>query len=390
MKIQVVGLGKAGLPFAAIIADAGFDVIGLDLNKQLVEQINDGVNPFPEEPGLDELIKKYGGKRLRATSDPKTAATDTQMHIILVPLLLDGKNQPDFKYVDAAFNGVVSGLKKGDVIVLETTLPVGTTENRYKPLLEKSGFKVGKDVFLAYSPERLMSGFAISRFRDFPKVLGGVDPASAKKALEIYVKILPQTKLVANARTAEMIKIAEGVYRDVNIAVANELFKCCQENEVDFSEVRQFANHKFCHIHEAGIGVGGHCIPVYPWFLINNADAKGKKTHVKTIRAAREVNDEMVLYWKDGIITELKRSGVRLNKLRICIYGLTYRKGVKELYHTRSIPLITELQKEGLNVFGFDDLLSKGEVEGLGLRFSRPEDCDFVFMVHEGLKLEKS
>ena len=374
LKVEVIGLGKAGLPLAAIIADAGFDVVGMDVNQQHVAQINAGKNPFSEEPSLDALIQRYGGKKIKATANAGQAAKECNVHIILVPLLLDGKNRPDFRYLDAAISGMLDGLKKGDIVIVETTLPPGALENHVKPLVEGGGWKAGKDIFLAYSPERLMSGFAVSRFKEFPKIIGGVDGVSGEEAYEIYRKFVPQVKLVSNAKVAEMTKVAEGIYRDVNIALANELFKLCEKNGIDFNEVRKYANHEFCNIHEAGVGVGGHCIPVYPHFLIG-MDPKG----TPLTRLSREINDGMIEYWIEQITWGLKKSGGK----EVCIRGLTYRPGVKEFYHSRALALAQRLKEKGLQVYAWDSLLSQKEIEALGLNYKKPQDCKYVFDAHK-------
>jgi len=222
--ISVVGLGRAGLPLAAVIADSGFKVIGVDIDKKKCEMINKGINPISEELGLDELIRKHGGKNLIAT--PKYEdAKDCNVYIIIVPLFVDENYNPDFSVLEGAIRSVGRILKKGDLVVLETTVPPMTTETLVKRWLEEeSGLKLG-DFYLAYSPERTMTGYSISRLREFPKVIGGVDEESGRKAFEIYRKFIPNLHLVSAARVAEFIKLMEGCYRDVNIALANEYSK---------------------------------------------------------------------------------------------------------------------------------------------------------------------
>ncbi len=347
MKISVVGLGKAGLPLAAVIADAGIDVIGVDLNSKKVQMINKGINPVKEEPGLSELIKKHGGKRLKATNNSIEAARESDVHIIVVPLFINENKKPDFSLIKKACENVGSGLKKNGLVVLETTVPVTTTETFIKDILEKnSKLKAGKDFYLAYSPERIMTGYSISRFKEFPKLIGGIDKESADKAFELYKKFAKPVK-VSNSRTAELAKIAEGVYRDVNIALANELFKVAEHYNIDFWEMRSAARHEFCNILEPG-NVGGHCIPVYPWFLINNLD-------VPLIKIARELNDGMVNYYANKI--------EKLKPKKAGIIGLSFREGVKEKAYSRSIDLINLLKKKGYDVYGLDPLYSKEEIE---------------------------
>src|SRR3989338_6423456 len=314
MKISVIGLGKAGLPLAAVIADSGLKVLGVDLDKKKVEMINKGINPIEEEPGLRELIKQHGGKQLKTTADTIGAAKQCDVHIVIVPLFIDENKKPDFSIIKKALEALAKGLKKYDIVVLETTVPVGTTENLVKNTLEKgSALKAGIDFYLAYSPERIMTGYSISRYKEFPKLIGGINKESTEKAFEVYKKFSKPIK-VSNARTAELAKVAEGIYRDVNIALANELFKVSEHYNIDFWEMKEAAKHQYCNILEPG-NVGGHCIPVYPWFLINEIDAP-------LIKIARKLNDGMVDYY----LGKIEKIGGK----KVGIIGLSYREGAKE------------------------------------------------------------
>ena len=351
MKISVIGLGKAGLPLAAVIADSGLDVLGVDLDKNKVEMINKGINPIEEEPGLKELIKKHGNKKLKATSDAVNAAKQCNVHIVIVPLFIDGNKKPDFSIIKNAMEALSKGLKKEDIVVLETTVPVGTTENIVKNTLEKgSKLKAGIDFYLAYSPERIMTGYSISRYKEFPKLIGGINKESTEKAFEVYKQFSKPIK-VSNARTAELAKVAEGIYRDVNIALANELFKVSEHYNVDFWEMKEAAKHQYCNILEPG-NVGGHCIPVYPWFLINELD-------VPLIKTARALNDDMINYYFENI----KKIVGKKSNAKIGIIGLSYREGVKERAYSRSIAMISLLKKNGYEVYGIDPLYSEEETE---------------------------
>ncbi len=384
--ISVVGLGKAGLPLAAVIADSGFKVIGVDVDRKRCEMINSGINPIPEEPGLDELIKKHGGKNLVATPNYEDAR-DCKAYIVIVPLYVDSSYNPDFRILESAVRSIGRILKKGDLVVIETTVPPMTTETLIRQWLEEeSGLKLG-EFYLAYSPERIMTGYSISRLKEFPKVIGGVDEESGRIAYELYKKFIPNLHLVSNARTAEFIKVIEGCYRDVNIALANELFKIAEELGVDFYEAREYANHEYCHIHLPSTGVGGHCIPIYPWFLIKIAERKGRFNDVRLLRTAREINDEMINYWADKIILACMRINKPLNDIKICIKGITFRKGVKEIYHSRNLALAKLLVKKGLNVGVYDELFTPEEIEKLGLRWRTPDEADLIFDCFE-LKIE--
>jgi len=388
MRVAVIGLGKAGLPLASIIADNGFEVTGVDTDERKCEDINSGKNPIPEEPGLDELIKMHGGKNLIATARYEDAAHCT-VFIIIVPLFVDELYNPDFSILEAAIRSVGPLLKKGDLVVLETTVPPMTTEALAKEWLEEeSKLKLG-EFYLAHSPERIMTGYSISRLKEFPKVIGGVDTESGLKAYEMYKKIIPNLHLVSDARTAEYIKIIEGCYRDVNIALANELLKIADVLGVDFYEARANANHDYCQIHLPSTGVGGHCIPLYPWFLIKEMEKREKFRYTRLLRTAREQNDEMVEYWAEKIVLECLRIDKPLNELKICIEGITFRAGVKELHHSRNLALANLLREKGLNVFVHDELFRRAELEKMGLRWIEPDEADLVFNCFE-LKMRRS
>ncbi len=346
LQISVIGLGKAGLPLAAVIADAGIRVLGIDSNEVHVSKINSKNNPIPEEPGLQELLQKHVPDMIKATTRFEEARS-SEAYIVIVPLFVDQRKNPDFSILKSAFTNVAKLLKKGDLVVLETTVPPKTTETIIKNVLEEnSGLIAGKDFYLAHSPERIMTGYSLSRYREFPKIVGGINPESTQKAFDLYTQFCSKVFQVKDCKTAEFMKVAEGIYRDVNIALANELYQISQGIGVDFWEMREKANHQFCNIHEAGIGVGGHCIPVYPWFLIKNYRAP-------LIRKAREVNDAMVDYLVDKV-KERKAKNV-------LIIGLAYREKVKGATYARSIVLIKKLKKEGFHVWGLDPLYTPEE-----------------------------
>lgn len=378
MKIEVVGLGKAGLPLASVIADSGFEVIGVDIDKRKCEDINEGKNPIPEERGLDELIERYGGKDLIATTKYEDAK-DCEVFIIIVPLFTDETKNPDYSILESAFRNVGKMLKRGDLVVLETTVPLMTTEKLARKWLEEeSKLKLG-EFYLAHSPERIMTGFSISRLKEFPKVVGGVNKESGVRAFEIYKKIIPNLHLVSSARVAEFIKLIEGCYRDVNIGLANELFKIADELDVDFYEAKEYANHEYCHIHLPSTGVGGHCIPLYPWFLIKEMEKREKFGYARLLRTSRELNDEMINYWAEKIVLECMKINKPLNEVKICVKGITFREGVKELYNSRNLALAKLLIEKGLNVYVYDELFRKEEIEKMGLRFIEVEKADIVF-----------
>jgi len=377
-RIAVVGLGNAGLPLAAVIADRGLKVTGIDVNRERCQLINAGINPIPQEAGLDELIKLHGGKGLVATPD-YADAKECNVFIVIVPLFVDSGFNPDFGILEKALRSVGGILKTGDLVVLETTVPPGTTDMLGRAWLEEaSGLKVG-DFHLAYSPERIMTGYSISRLKEFPKVIGGVNEDSGIAAYSVYKKFISNLSKVSTAKTAELIKVMEGCYRDVNVALANELFKIAEVLGVEFYEAQSYANHQFCHIHLPSTGVGGHCIPVYPWFLIKAMEKKELFENVRLLRTGRELNDGMIDYWTEKIVLASFKLNKPLKDVKICVLGITYRQGVKEFYHSRNLALAKLLMEKGLNAYAWDELMSKEEIEGKGLRWIDPNEADLTF-----------
>lgn len=362
MKASIVGLGKAGLPLAAVIAESGIDTVGIDIAKERVDFINSGGNPIPEETGLDELLGKVVGNTFKAVSTYEEAS-DCSTYIVIVPLFIDKETHvPDFSILNSAFENLSKIIKDGDLVVLETTVPVGTTR-KFKKILDKSG----KDFKLAYSPERIMTGYSISRYKEFPKVVGGINEESTNAAYDFYSNFCSSVEKVSSDKAAELIKISEGVYRDLNIALANELYKVCDSEGLDYREVKEKANHAYCHLHDPG-NVGGHCIPVYPWFLINNFD-------VPLIKQGRLQNDDMVKYYAGKISKDAK-------KVAVC--GLTYREGVKELAYSRSIAMVDHLKDLGYDVFAHDPLMSEEEINSLDINYDNDfTSCDAIILMNK-------
>jgi UDP-N-acetyl-D-mannosaminuronic acid dehydrogenase len=377
-RIAVIGLGKAGLPIASVIADSGFNVMGVDIDKRKCDLINRGINPIPDERGLDGLITMYGGKNLIATAEYKDVK-ECNFFIVIVPLFINENHDPEYAILESAFRNIGKILKKDDCVVLETTVPPQTTETVVRRWLEEgSNLKLG-DFYLAYSPERIMTGYSISRLKEFPKVIGGVDEKSGKIAFEVYNKFIPNLSLVSDAKVAEFIKVIEGCYRDVNIALANELFKIAGELGIDFYEAKEFANHQYCNIHMPSTGVGGHCIPFYPWFLVKEMERRTKYDYGSLLRTSREINDQMMNYWAERIILECLRVNKALGDVKICVKGITYREGIKELINSMNLALVKLLVKKGLNVYAYDELFTREEIEKMDLKFIEPKDADVVF-----------
>lgn len=355
-KVALVGAGKMGLPLAAQFAGHGWQVTAVDVNEAVVAAINEGHSHVAEEPGLVEAVAEaHASGRLRATTDGTGAARVADVVVIIVPVMLNDRQQPDYRYMDAAVAAVGPGLHAGSLVIFETTLPVGDTRGRYAPALEAaSGLKAEDDLFVAFSPERLLSGHVFQNLATYPKLVGGVGPASTARAAAFYASTLDaEVVAMSNAEAAEFAKLAETTYRDVNIALANEFANYADRAGVDILEVIAAANSQpYSHIHQPGIGVGGHCIPVYPHFLLSRAP------EMTLVDASRKANDGQV----DRAIETLAGALGDLDAVEVLVLGLTYRHGVKELAYSRAVPLIEGLRSRGARVLAYDPLLDDDEV----------------------------
>jgi nucleotide sugar dehydrogenase len=358
--VAVVGAGKMGLPLAAQFASHGWNVIAVDVQQQVVDGINEGHSHVNEEPGLAELVRDaHTARSLRATTDGAAAARAADVVVLIVPVMLDPAHQPDYRYMDAAVGSIAGGLHAGSTVIFETTLPVGDTRGRYLPrLVAASGLTPEVELFVAFSPERLYSGAALVNLATYPKLVGGTGPRSGERAAAFYDSVLDaEVVLMTSAEAAEFSKLADTTYRDVNIALANEFAAYADRIGVDVQEVIAAANSQpYSHIHQPGIGVGGHCIPVYPHFLLSRAP------ELQIVAAARRINDGQV-----GRAIETLEA--RLGDLRgvdVLVLGLTYRHGVKELAYSRALPLIEQLGALGASVHAYDPLLSASETAALG------------------------
>jgi nucleotide sugar dehydrogenase len=313
-----------------------------------------------EEPGLAERVAvEHAAGRLRATTDGGAAARDSDVVVLIVPVMLDDARQPDYRHMDAAVDAVAPGVRAGATVIFETTLPVGDTRRRYVPRLEApAGLTAERDLYVAFSPERLFTGAVFRNLATYPKLVGGVGPASTDRAARFYASVLDaEVVAMSSAEAAEMSKLADTTYRDLNIAFANELARYADRIGVDVLEVIRAANSQpYSHVHQPGLGVGGHCIPVYPHFLLSRAP------EMELVALARRVNDGQV-----GVAVETLRAEVgSLEGVPVLVLGLTYREGVKELAHSRALPLMAELAAAGARVSAWDPLLDGDEIAELG------------------------
>ena len=367
MDVCVVGLGKIGLPLAARVASRGHSVVGCDIDPAVVESVNRGECPIAGEEGLEEALRASVAEgTLRATTDTAEGVRASEVAAVIVPAFLTADRQADFSAVDAAARAIAGGLTKGTLVVFETTLPVGTTRSRLGPILSAgSGLEVGEGFLLAFSPERISSGSALADLASYPKVVGADDERSAQAAARFYAtavgaRVLP----VASTATAELVKLMELTYRDVNIALANEFALCAERAGVDVTEAIAAANSQpYAHVHAPGIGVGGHCVPVNPWFLINGLGP------APLAELARRINDGM----PSQAARLLERSLGGVAGRTILILGLAYRANVKESYHSTAHPAGRgAVGCRRLNVMVHDPLFSHEEIRAQGLTPARP------------------
>ncbi|MEA2273727.1 MAG: hypothetical protein QOI98_2435, partial [Solirubrobacteraceae bacterium] len=273
MKAVVVALGKVGLPLAVAIARAGHEVVGCDIDAGVCEAVNAGTPPFPGEAGLEEaLAEVVEAGRLKALQDTTEAvAGGPDLVLVVPPLVVEGDGRPDWRALDAAIDAIGAGLRPGTTVTLETTVPVGTTRGRVAPRLEElSGLVAERDFHVAFSPERVYSGRVLADLGSYPKLVGGLSEAGEERAAELYAAFLPaEVRRMGSAEAAEMTKLVEATYRDVNIALANEFARFADHAGIDVAKVIEAANSQpFSHVHSPGVAVGGHCTPVYPRFYL--------------------------------------------------------------------------------------------------------------------------
>jgi len=360
VKVSVVGLGKMGLPLACQYASQGHDVIGCDVLTEQVDAVNRGECPVRGEQGLEELVASLVAEgRLRATTDTSAAAAASEVIVMIPPVKLAADGSPDYSMMDAATRSVGAGLQRGALVVYETTLPVGATRQRFAPMLaECSGLTVGVDFSVAFSPERVFMGRVFADLKTYPKIVGGITETSTAKACAFYRSVLEvEVVEVPNSETAEFVKLAETTYRDVNIALANEMAQAGERLGVDAITAFELANTQpFSHIHTPGAGVGGHCIPVYPKLLMVTAP------ELRIPALSRQINDAMPHLVVDVLAAEL---GGLADKT-VAVLGLSFRGDVKESTLSPAWPVLSRLRAAGAKVVLHDPWYTPAEITAAG------------------------
>ncbi|MGS0683825.1 nucleotide sugar dehydrogenase [Nakamurella sp. GG22] len=390
MKIAVIGLGKIGLPLAVQFAMSGHSVVGADRNQVVVQQVNQGSEPFPGEAELStRLLTVVQEGRLVAITDTAAAVAQANAVVVVVPLFVTGEDQPDFGWLDSATRDIGRGLQSDTLVIYETTLPVGTTRGRWKPLLEKtSGLREGIDFHLSFSPERVLTGRVFADLRKYPKLVGGLSAEGARRTVEFYYDVIEFDERpdlargngvwdLGTAEAAEMAKLVETTYRDVNIGLANQFAMYATGHGVNVYEVIEATNSQpYSHVHQPGIAVGGHCIPVYPrLYLWNDPSAT-------IVRAARAINAGMPAY----AVQLAKEHYGDLTATRVVVLGASYRGGVKETAYSGVFATVEALRLEGANATVHDPMYSDKELEALGLsphNLGDPVDIAILHTAHK-------
>ena len=356
--ICVVGLGYIGLPTATILAAGGMKVTGVDVRPEIVDAINRG-EIYIDEPGLDTLLRSaVSSGSLRASLAPAPA----DAFIIAVPTPITADHGADMSCVVGAAESILPCLRPGNLVILESTSPPGTCRDLLRPILERGGLAVGTDLFLAYCPERVLPGKILEELVRNDRVVGGITAESAVKARDLYARFVKGEIVLTSATTAEMIKIVENTFRDVNIALANEIALQCEQLGINFWEVARNANrHPRVNVHQAGPGVGGHCIAVDPWFLVESfPDASGM------IRCARERNDSMPAHVIDTALTLL----ADVKKPRVAVLGLAYKADVDDTRESPALKVAAGLRDKGVEILCYDPHVRKAPVP-----LAPPKEC---------------
>jgi UDP-N-acetyl-D-mannosaminuronic acid dehydrogenase len=376
-SIMVLGIGYVGLPLALTLAKAGFKVTGVDIDQQIVETINNGSLPIREK----QIEAVFNDPKVKQNFTVSERPSEADVFILCVQTPLDPVSKhPDMSYVTSALKSIAKFLRKGNLIIVESTIPPYTCRRLIKPLIENmTNQKVGEDVFLTHCPERVMPGQSFYELIHNNRVIGGINPQSAQLAREIYESFVEGDLDLTDDLTAEMVKLMENTFRDVNIALANEFSLIAETLGVDIKAPIELANkHPRVKILSPGIGVGGHCLPKDPWFLIHT-DPK----NTSLILTARRVNEDM----PEKVASKIRRFLKDIRDPKVVALGMTYKPDSDDLRESPSLEVVRILREDGYNVVAYDNL-----VEGHGYSsiadIAKDADCVVVLVEHAGIKKE--
>jgi UDP-N-acetyl-D-mannosaminuronic acid dehydrogenase len=376
MKVSVIGLGYIGLPAAALISGKGIPVHGVDINEKIVSTINSGKIHFIE-PDLEGLIHNAVTKKL-LVADTKPAEADVFVISVPTPILSD--YNPDLNYVETAVRSVIPYLQKGNLLIIESTCPVGTTEQMAEMIFNQRP-DLKEHLHIAYCPERVLPGNIIHELTSNDRVIGGLDEASTAAAADFYRQFVNGSMHLTNVRTAEMCKLVENASRDVSIAFANELSMICEKANIDANELIQLANkHPRVNILKPGPGVGGHCIAIDPWFIVS-----GYREQSKLIEQARKVNLNKTEWVIEKIISQAKALEATLNrKPIIAALGLTYKADVDDIRESPALEIVHALRRNHYEVVSVEPHAQNGlqqQIEAVSLEHAIEKADLVVFLV---------
>jgi len=375
-KVVVIGMGYVGIPAAALFADVpGFRVVGVQRRSKRsgwkIDWLNKGKNPIGgDEPGLSELIARVAKKGTFKVVEDIAVCRDADVILIDVQTPTDADKVPRYESLKEVCAEVGKHMRRGTLVVIESTVAPGTTDNLVKPILEKSsGMKAGKDFFLAYCYERVMVGRLIKNIVELPRVVGGINEESTKRALELYKHVVKAKLCPADTLTAELAKVVENTYRDVNVAFANEVALVCESLGVNVYKVRELVNmlpndptnpmsNPVRNMHYPGGGVGGHCLPKDPWLLKYGLDTYGRfKFLPKIIVSSRELNDSMPAHVVNLVEDALAKHGKKLKGAQVAILGVAFIENSDDTRNTPSATLYAELKRRGAKPVLHDPLV---------------------------------
>ncbi len=375
MHIVVIGMGYVGIPCAALFADVpGLRVTGIQRRSERsgwkIDRLNSGGSPFEgDEPGLAELIRRVVlEKRTFRVTDDISACGEADAILIDVQTPVDEERAPQYESLRQVANGAGRHMAKDVLVIVESTVAPGTTQHVVQPLLEEaSGMVAGRDFSLAYSYERVMPGKLLEFLTRLPRVVGGIDEQSTRRAVELYRHIVQAEIVQTDCLTAETAKTVENAYRDVNIAFANEMALICESLGIDVFELRRLVNNRpDRHMHMPGAGVGGHCLPKDPWLLTHGVNAYGqRKVHSDLLALAREINDAMPVHMADLVEEALAEVGKPMAGARVAVLGIAYLENSGDTRNTPALPLIRALRQRGASVIAHDPYVRQADFDAL-------------------------
>ncbi|HEV2138468.1 MAG TPA: nucleotide sugar dehydrogenase [Nitrososphaerales archaeon] len=398
-RIAVMGLGRVGLPTAGVFAQAGAIVTGIDIREDIVRGVNEGKCRFVDEPGLPEAIMStVKNGRLVATTQPEEALRTADFIIICVPTPVDQTKTPDYSAVREASTTIGRHLRKGSIVVIESTIGPGVAEESVKPILESlSGLKAGVDFGLASCPERSDPGNIMTNMKSLPRIIGGLDKKTTDQVVALYEAALGVKAIrVSDPKTANAVKLTENLFRDVNIALANEFALLFEKIGVDTIEVINACASKYNFMpHYPGGGVGGPCLPSNSYYLISEGMRAGNIPYL--IRMAREINDRMPEHVVELVGEALNEAGKTIKGSKVAVLGVAYKPNVKDVQLTPVERVVSRLREMGSEVELYDPMFKGEEVFGIRVERSltaavEEADCIVVGTAHDefkGLDLEK-